>query len=336
MRSTRSPTSPEGAAASTETSRRTWRGRALSLVSALGASGLLLWTIGQVFRDRTWLSGLCFYIPSPVLAFALLAAAAASLVARRRRSAFLLLLAAAPPASFVAGLENRWSRPDPVVTGEPLRLVHWNVMFGELAWNPVKAILRDCEADLYVVSEFPRGKNPGPTARFLGDFRFLQEGSMVVFARGVLESRGRLSRDDKLECHVFRWTYRGTTLDVMLGDIASDLLVARDPQLRRLERFIRQRKPDLVVGDLNAPRRSRRLAALPAGYRHAYDAAGCGWSYTWPVPLPVYAIDQCIAGERIRPLRYELRSTLRSDHRLQILEFVVRDERRADSTQSSR
>jgi len=65
-------------------------------------------------------------------------------------------------------------------------------------------------------------------------------------------------------------------------------------------------RPDLVAGDFNAPRRSRAISPLPAGFAHAYDLAGCGWSYTWPVICPLYAIDQCIVSNSVRPIRYEL------------------------------
>ena len=68
------------------------------------------------------------------------------------------------------------------------------------------------------------------------------------------------------------------------------------------------------------------LDALPEGYHHAYDQAGSGWSYTWPIPCPVWAIDQCIVGPRVQPLRYTQRSTTSSDHRMQIFDFRLRDE----------
>lgn len=80
---------------------------------------------------------------------------------------------------------------------------------------------------------------------------------------------------------------------------------------------------DIVVGDFNAPRRSRALSPLPSGFVHAYEATGSGWSYTWPIPFPVYAIDQCILGSRISPVVYDLESSWRSDHRRQILEFTI-------------
>jgi endonuclease/exonuclease/phosphatase family metal-dependent hydrolase len=75
-----------------------------------------------------------------------------------------------------------------------------------------------------------------------------------------------------------------------------------------------------VLGDFNAVRRATQLQSLPEGYRHAYDAAGSGWSYTWPVPIPFLAIDHCLIGPRIQPIEYVL-GTAHSDHRWQRLDF---------------
>ena len=39
--------------------------------------------------------------------------------------------------------------------------------------------------------------------------------------------------------------------------------------------------------------------------------------------IPVLAIDQCIAGPGIEPVRYRLDATLLSDHRMQVFDFQV-------------
>jgi endonuclease/exonuclease/phosphatase family metal-dependent hydrolase len=95
--------------------------------------------------------------------------------------------------------------------------------------------------------------------------------------------------------------------------------------LRRVTDVVVECRPDIIVGDFNAPRRSRALCPLPEGFSHAYDDAGCGWSYTWPVPCPVLAIDQCITGSRVKALKYDLGVSRHSDHRMQILDFATKD-----------
>jgi len=113
-------------------------------------------------------------------------------------------------------------------------------------------------------------------------------------------------------------------LKILAVDIVSTPRVARDPQLRRVLQWIEREQPDLVVGDLNAPRGSLALSRLPRGYRHAYDAAGGGWSATWPSFLPLWQIDHSILGPAIDPVRYDFFFSRASDHRGQRLEFSRR------------
>jgi endonuclease/exonuclease/phosphatase (EEP) superfamily protein YafD len=110
-------------------------------------------------------------------------------------------------------------------------------------------------------------------------------------------------------------------LKILAVDIVSSPRVARDPQLRRLVEWIGRERPDLVVGDFNAPRNSLALTHLPAGYRHAYEAAGSGWSATWPSFLPLWQIDHTLLGPAIEPARYGFFLSRASDHRGQRLEF---------------
>ncbi|MCY2962486.1 MAG: hypothetical protein NT069_02335, partial [Planctomycetota bacterium] len=95
-------------------------------------------------------------------------------------------------------------------------------------------------------------------------------------------------------------------LNLLLIDLPSRIARHRDPSLAHVESLITKYHPDLVIGDFNAVRQATRLQHLPRGYRHAYDEAGAGWSYTWPVPLPVLAIDQCLVGPRLEVREYVL------------------------------
>ncbi|HEX4608420.1 MAG TPA: endonuclease/exonuclease/phosphatase family protein [Urbifossiella sp.] len=120
------------------------------------------------------------------------------------------------------------------------------------------------------------------------------------------------------------WTPRDRPITLLVVDLPSEIWIARDPLLCEVNALIEGHRPDLVVGDFNAPRRSRGLAALPAGYQHAYHTAGGGWGYTWPVPVPVYAIDHCLHGPRISPAAYRLGGLGGdSDHRYQVFDFFV-------------
>src|SRR4029453_4389303 len=115
--------------------------RSLSrLVRAIGLLLFLMWGIGQLARDRSWLTGMCFYVPSPVLAGLCLAWGVTQAFRRRPRACLVACLLAAPPAIAVALEENHWRRPTPAAHAgleHSLRAVHWNVFNGRLGWEDI-------------------------------------------------------------------------------------------------------------------------------------------------------------------------------------------------------
>ena len=289
--------------------------------SAASAALVAVWTIGQILRDRFWVSGLMFYLPAPVLSAWLVLAAWKSrggASAGTRRLFFPVLLAG--PLCFVLVIENHWQirSPSAPVSDGSLRLVHWNICRPVLSWQRQRDFLLRLDSDVIVLSEVTASVRhvdfPGYTVIRLGE--------LLVAARGPLQASGSLVRGGAMQAHEVRCTLESGLLRIIVGDMTSKLMLHRDPWLQPLIDVAREREAHIVVGDMNAPRRSRAFARLPDGFRHAYDEAGHGWSYTWPVPIPVLAIDQCICGPGIRPLKYELQSTLLSDHRIQILDFT--------------
>ncbi len=291
-----------------------------------------IWGIGQIARDRTLLTAWAFYLPSALVAGVLLLLAIGESLRRERRRAGLLLLLALPPAAAVLWLENHW-RPVEAPEGEErgqavhvpdLRVAAWNVADFPRGVERAAALLRPLHLDLVVLSEAP-GKPPWELERRLGgELRLTQIGAMAVLARGEVLDVEWLARDKTLQMALVRWAISGRTLGVLAANVISSPSVPRDPLLRRIVGILAQRSPDLVLGDFNAPRRSLALARLPPGFRHAYDAAGAGWSATWPAVLPLLAIDQTIVGPRLGVRGYHLRTTRISDHRLQLTELDFR------------
>lgn len=311
---------------------------------AIGASFVLTlgWGVGRVVGDRGLLSGLLFYIPTPVMLLIWMAWALGSWrggeaggrhrsVRGRYRHA-LALVASALVSFFAVELLSRemhWrigpsgeSRLESrAAGGASLVLVHWNVFRNYLPWSAKIERLRAAEAQVYVLNEVPRQVSRGNWALRLGpNMDYALADSMVVACQGrVLAHRFEHHRGLSIleaDCRV-----EGRRLRVMAVDMPADPAVVRGPLLERLVATMEERRPDLVAGDLNAPRRSLRLRHLPEGYVHAYEAVGSGWPFTWPMPWPVLAIDQCMVGPRIRPDQHRYVSTPASDHRLQILRF---------------
>jgi endonuclease/exonuclease/phosphatase (EEP) superfamily protein YafD len=194
-----------------------------------------------------------------------------------------------------------------------------------MGWRAITRSLARTKPDLCVLSEIRTEAMPA-VAEGLGDppYHMRMKSSLAVLTRDTLGHPRRLPvRNTPLTAFLVEVQLSGHPLLLMAVDMPSDLQYAREPRLEELVELIRTYQPDLVLGDFNAPRRSNALAKLPQGYRHAYDAVGRGWSYTWPVPMPLYALDQCILGPRIEPIRYDLQSSLFSDHRRQVLDISI-------------
>ncbi len=283
---------------------------------------LSLWALGQVARDATFATGLLFYVPSLLWGLAL---AALALVWRlRRRPALWSAVAALAPLAVALALENRWRAIDGIPEGgaKPLRIVHWNVAG---AWHDAEAQRAEIarwNPDVVVLSEAPE-RAAAPYRKLFPNGSVGTFGALTVASRAPVSGTW-LARSRELQA-VEVQVGAPRELALLVVNLASSPRIARAPLLAQVMELARQHRPDLVVGDFNAPRRSRALSNLPPGYRHAYLEAGSGWSATWPVPLPLLAIDQMIVGPRLRPLSYRLRSTPWSDHRLQYVDLVARN-----------
>jgi hypothetical protein len=305
---------------------RAWA-RHMRLFLIAAATCWVIWIAAQFLRDINPGIAVIFYVPAPFMAASLLAAASAAWLGKRKSFALTFLLLAAAPAGCVLFVENRWTPPErpAAAVGETLRLVHWNVCWGTGGWKAIKEKLDEQNADIYVLSEIPERTDTYYIADFAGPCHAVRRlGDMVVIASGSLVSENWLVRNRELALCLLEWRHEGETVRLFVADISSSIVRGRGPYLEEIVRQMEAHGPDLVVGDFNAPRRSRALCPLPEGYIHAYEAAGCGWSYTWPFPCPMLAIDQCICGSRIDPVSYDLRSSFRSDHRMQVLDFALR------------
>jgi len=301
--------------------------RGLSFLLQAGFVMLLCcWLVGQITRDRNLLTGLLFYIPAPCVLGAGLAAGLHALYRRKGRPAVFFLLGCLLPLYVVADVDNQWAPPAIAAPSEglSLRLIHWNIAWGWKGWEVVSQQLEDYNADIQILSEVPQRITEGFVAA-----RTDSERDVEVFAPMIAVSRGQLGefrwllRARDLHIGLFPWTIEGQTVHIMAVDLPSDPLAVREESLGKLLALMEEHAPDLVVGDFNAPRRSRAISPLPAGYVHAYEAAGSGWSYTWPSPVPVLAIDQCIVSDRLEPQQYRLISSLHSDHCMQVFDFRV-------------
>lgn len=279
-----------------------------------------MWAIGQFGRDSTWLGGLCFYIPSPLLAIGFVAVALSSAIRKHWQATILAASLAVPPLCVVILVENHWSKRTEIPANDPLRVVHWNIA-GHLE-RGTRDVLKARHADLYVLSEIPNAVTIESFARELGEaYESATFGNLAVVGSGRIQAEGWLLNQHGKRVQKVVWHAADREIVLLVVDLPPDVRLHRDPMLRQINELIERHQPDLVVGDFNAPRRSWGLSELPAGYRHAYDTAGSGWGYTWPVPIPVYSLDHCLHSNAITPIRYSLATSIHSDHRLQMFDF---------------
>jgi endonuclease/exonuclease/phosphatase (EEP) superfamily protein YafD len=301
--------------------RRRARGRAATALEV--AAGLLVaaWLAGQLARDATLPTALLFYLPSLLVALVLLLLAGSALAARGR--ALAILLAALPPFVVGVAVEHRWHRPatESRAVGSPLRLLHWNVSGGWAGLDEIAREIARRHPDLVVLSEAPE-RVARRVSEELPELDARTLDALSVFAVGVGEPEW-VERSRELQLVAVTLPWRGRRLRLLAANLASSPLIPRQPSLARVRAAIVALEPDLVVGDFNAPRRSRVLSRLPAGYRHAYEVAGSGWSASWPEPLPLLSLDHVIVGRAIGVQAYALESVGWSDHRLQLAELDV-------------
>jgi endonuclease/exonuclease/phosphatase family metal-dependent hydrolase len=112
-------------------------------------------------------------------------------------------------------------------------------------------------------------------------------------------------------------------LDVVAIDLVSHPTLARLAPITELSDWIAKRPvpiPLLVLGDFNTPRDATSFEPLRRRLRHAYEIAGRGWPYSWPVPLCVYSIDHAWVTPSVRVLTYTMKMSMLSDHRRQVMD----------------
>lgn len=276
------------------------------------------WGLGRILGERGLLASLLFYLPAPLV---LLALAVAAFLLRRSRRLWLPVAAlAALPLSVVIE-EQRWTPPPAArqPAGAPLSLLHWNVCRGYGGWERIAAEIAAASPDLAILSEVMTPDDAETVARLLPQLphkRYAEP--MLVLSRHPLEPITTLERGNGIRLYELALDQDGVAWKLFALDVVGDPDYPRALPLGVLTVRTGERQPDFLAGDFNTPRTSRLLSPLDAGYSHAYDLAGHGWSYTWPTFLPVLSLDHLYVREASVEVKgYEIDSSPWSDHRLQ-------------------
>lgn len=180
--------------------------------------------------------------------------------------------------------------------------------------------------------------------------RIARWGSTSLALEGRSRGRNGDARVDPGWAAFYELETAGGPLTLWAIDLPSDPRIARFPLARRAGEAIAswtgvarlvepgggQRservtargfpRPDVIVGDFNIPRGSASLAeflrASGAGdMRDAFGVAGSGWERTWPRRWPLWAIDHCFVGPRVRAAHFETVDPGMGGHRGLIVEI---------------
>lgn len=286
---------------------------------AAGLAWLIGWCLGDRQPPWLWL----YYIPAPfIAAWGLL-----DWLFRMHRAGWLrsgitiaITLLALSKTFLIDSRWNRSANPPP----DALRVAHWNVAHVPFGYIAALRDMADNKPDLAVFVEARYSDDlPKFVKQELGLSHVFQDQGMAVLSRYPFEPQGTISLPNGRAWWARVDTPKGP-LHLVTLDVLSHPALKREPVLAALVRWIINRPnpaPLLLVGDFNTTRDARVFGPLRQHLRHAYEIAGRGWPYSWPLPFPVYAIDHAWVSPDITVLSYQLRSSALSDHRRQ--EFTI-------------
>lgn len=285
----------------------------------------MAWLAGWVLGDRSppwiWL----YFIPAPVIALWGVVDLAVHLrrAGRVRAGIIITLTALALIKTFLVDMRWAGSRPFPP---HAMRLVHWNVAHARFGYIPLFRELARDRPDVVVFVEAPYSEDvPFLVQRELGLPHTFQDQGMMVSSRFPFEPQGTIALPNARAWWARLDTPQGP-LRIFTVDLISHPTLNRAAALSQLARWIAEHpepSPLLIVGDFNTLRDARAFQALRQGLRNAYEVAGRGWPYSWPLPTPMYAIDHTWVSDTLDVHHYRFRPSALSDHLRQVMMFSI-------------
>ncbi|MFN0133550.1 MAG: endonuclease/exonuclease/phosphatase family protein [Phycisphaerales bacterium] len=274
---------------------------------------------------------------------------------RRRVVLAGLVLAWGYAALVVWRLPNALSAGSTGADRSGLHVLNWNVS-GVDKLEPVIATLERTKPDLAVFVNPHMGVPWNRVYEAFGEPRALvQESGILVVSRrsirrygmawlGVPSPEGatgtRFDPGRALYFEVDATAEVGRPIVVWVMDMPSDWRLARWESARRAEGAIAAWSgsevrrdemgnysiggemsgfptPDLIIGDMNAPRGSGSLEQIVGGMRSAFDEAGWGRSGSWPRRTPWLHLDQAFVGKGLLAREYRVFDAGAGTHRAQ-------------------
>ena len=282
----------------------------------------LAWLAGWIAKDRTPVTIWMYFIPA-VAVIAYSVPWVMMFPARRTVRGALVHGTIVLAVMKIALVDCSWNaRKDP--TPGHLHVVHWNVgRWDSRITNQILAVAADAP-DICLFSESPRYADVADLARRkLGTPHTLVDAGMGLFSKYPFEPLGSLKLTNAKGWAVRIATPSGP-LHLVIVDLISHPTLNRRIPIQQLSDWIGTLPPAIpvvVLGDFNTPRDALSFDPLRKRLRNAYEIAGRGWPYSWPIPAPVYSIDHAWVSPAVRVLNYSMKGSWLSDHRRQVMDI---------------
>lgn len=205
------------------------------------------------------------------------------------------------------------------VTPSHVKLFFWNAAHNKRA-SEITDYIHQFNADLIGVVEAGTKTKKVKSAwknAFPNSNVELLAGEMALITRGEILSKETGSLGGCGRFNLLEVALNGERFHIVLVDIDGDPMQSRAPAFAALSKMIRAYSPAnlIVMGDFNTPLDSVLFESFRHELTHAFESGGVGFAETWPVPLPVLAIDHIWVSKKINVVNCNLNWSWFSDHR---------------------
>lgn len=228
-----------------------------------------------------------------------------------------------------------WRSSTTVASGAPdtqrVRVLFWNTGRGSIGDDAaIAAEIRRAAADIVVLVEAVPWDEPDAIRRFWREAcpelrPSVLGGGIVLLTR--FPSGETLTADLPLDSITRQLDVDcdGHPLTLLICDIGSNPARSRGEVLSMVGETAGKlaERATLVLGDFNTPPDSLHFGPLRRAYRNGFETAGTGYLATWPMPLPVLALDQMWVSPSVTPLSCRHLWSLQSDHRPVLTELAL-------------
>ena len=300
-------------------------GAAARLCSLIVCVGIV---VRIAVQDRYPVFAAVFYMLSPASICGCAGLAAALFRAGRHRTGAgrMVGVAAACAVWCVTSMFHFHAQTDR--TSEAVRVVFWNVYRGPFGWNSILRSIHEEDADVVVLAEV--GTKRLPSGFWRRNFpnhpyRMLLPREMAVVSKHPVHESETIHHDGKGLCHRVVLSIGEQNVSLIVCDLPSRPYYRRADSIKRVTNIAAEisGQPSLIVGDMNTPVDSVHFDRIRTMYQNAFAAGGQGYHATWPMPLPVIAIDHCWVSRHIDVAACRIKWTLSSDHRPLVADLII-------------